>query len=73
MDAWFVGPVILWFIVSFFLVKKKGRQWPDLGWGILGGLILAKVMTGLPNTVYNILDQIWNGIVSIFSTISQGL
>lgn len=73
METWLVGPVFVWVIISFFLVKKKGRQWPDLLWGLVGGLVLAKVMTELPNTVYSILDQIWNGFLNIFSTISQGL
>jgi uncharacterized membrane protein len=74
MGAVLVGPVILWTIVSIYLVKKKGKQWPELIWGIVGGLILATVFTGLPQQVYNIADQSWSGIVSVAQSItnSQG-
>jgi hypothetical protein len=73
MEAWMVGPVILWVIVSLFLVKKKGRQWPDLLWGLVGGLVLSKVVKGIPDAVYSALDQIWNAVVSIFTAIFGGL
>lgn len=74
MEAVLVGPVILWVLVSLYLVKKKGRQWPDLAWGIVGGLILATIFTGLPETVYNMADTGWNGIVSVAQSVtnSQG-
>jgi hypothetical protein len=68
-----VGPVILWVIISFFLVKKKGRQWPDLLWGLVGGLILAKITKGPSDAVYTALDQICNAVVAIFTGISSGL
>ncbi|QMP84234.1 hypothetical protein HUN41_00111 [Streptomyces phage Coruscant] len=73
METFMVGPVVIWVIWSIFLVKKKGRQWPELFWGLLGGLILAKVMPDLPGTVFDIFDKIWDFIASIFSSISQGL
>lgn len=74
METLLVGPVLLWALVSLYLVKKKGRQWPDLVWGIVGGLILATIFTGLPGTVYNVADQSWNGIVSVAQSLtnSQG-
>lgn len=74
METLLVGPVLLWALVSLYLVKKKGRQWPDLIWGIVGGLILATIFTGLPNTVYNVADQSWSGIVSVAQSLtnSQG-
>lgn len=71
MGAVLVGPVILWFLISLYLVKKKGKQWPELFWGIVGGLILATVFTGLPAQVYNIADQSWNGIVSVAQSITN--
>jgi hypothetical protein len=71
MEAILVGPVILWTLVSVYLVKKKGKQWPELIWGIMGGLILATIFTGLPNVVYNVADQSWNGIVSVAQSITN--
>lgn len=70
MNALMVGPVILWVIVSLYLVKKKGKQWPELVWGLAGGLILAKLMPALANTMYNVTDQIWNAIVSFAQSIT---
>jgi|SwirhirootsSR3_FD_contig_31_17926354_length_2722_multi_5_in_0_out_0_2 hypothetical protein len=71
METLLVGPVLLWAIVSLYLVKKKGRQWPDLVWGIVGGLILATIFTGLPKTVYNVADQSWTGIVSVAQSLTN--
>lgn len=71
MEAVLVGPVILWVLVSVYLVKKKGKQWPELIWGVAGGLILATIFTGLPGTVYNVADQSWSGIVSVAQSITN--
>ena len=71
MATLLVGPVLLWALVSLYLVKKKGRQWPDLIWGIVGGLVLAKIFIGLPNTVYDVADQSWNGIVSVAQSLTN--
>lgn len=74
MATFLVGPVLLWVLFSLYLVKKKGKQWPELIWGLIGGLILAKVFVGLPDTVYNVADQSWNGLVSVAQSVtnSQG-
>lgn len=71
MEAVLVGPVILWVLFSTWLVKKKGKQWPELIWGIVGGLILATIFTSLPGTVYNIADQSWDGIVSVAQSVTN--
>jgi hypothetical protein len=72
MEALLVGPFIFWILVCLFLVKKKGRQWPDLIWGAVGGLILSVMFTGLGPTVYKTTDSVWNGIVSIASSLTPG-
>ncbi|AXH69975.1 hypothetical protein SEA_SPILLED_113 [Streptomyces phage Spilled] len=70
MELLMVGPVFLWVLVTLYLVKKKGRQWPDLFWGILGGLIVAKLFPETPNTIFNLFSGAWDGIVSIFQSVS---
>lgn len=70
MEAFMVGPVIIWFAWAFYSVKKKGRQWPDIAWGLVGGLILAKIMPDLPNTTFDVFDKIWNVIVTLFQSIT---
>lgn len=71
MGTLLVGPVILWTLVSLYLVKKKGRQWPDLVWGLVGGLILATIFTTLPHTVYTVADQSWDGIMSVAQSVTN--
>ncbi|AXH66856.1 hypothetical protein SEA_STARPLATINUM_113 [Streptomyces phage StarPlatinum] len=70
MEMLMVGPVFLWGLVSLFLVKKKGRQWPDLIWGILGGLILAKLFPQTVDSVFNLFSGAWDTIVSLFNSVS---
>jgi hypothetical protein len=70
METFMVGPVVLWILWSLYLVKKKGRQWPELLWGLLGGLILAKIMPSLPGTTFDVFDKIWNVVVTFFQSIT---
>lgn len=70
MEMLMVGPVFLWGLVTLYLVKKKGRQWPDLIWGILGGLIVAKLFPQTVNTVFNLFAGAWEGLVGIFQSVS---
>jgi len=69
MEALMVGPALLWLGWALFLVKKKKRQWPEILCGIVGGLILAKLMPDTVNTVYNVVEQIWTGLLGIFQSI----
>lgn len=71
MEAVLVGPVILWVLVSLYLVKKKGKQWPELIWGIVGGLILSTIFLDLPGVVYDIADKSWDGIVSVAQSVTN--
>jgi uncharacterized membrane protein len=65
MEAILTGPIILWALITLYVIKRKNWRIPQILWGMVFGLLLASMFVGLPSTVSEASYAIWNWLMML--------